>query len=188
MKYNIRIMSKDEAIHFNNTYNDYEQYQMISIIDTGEEIDFKTNPSVSLLKVYFDDITPNGIKLSSKCKLMSQSQAEIIKETIDKCIKEDITNIIIHCTAGISRSGAIGCILARYLNGDDIYLFHTGKYLPNEYVYELMCKTFGLIFSQEEFKKRLKISSKKCHEDLKGYGDFGINLDDMFGGNKHEKY
>jgi len=182
VKYNIKIMGKDEAVNFNNTYNGDKQYQMISIIDTGEEIDFKKNQSVSILKVYFDDITPIVVNKGSKCKLMNQSQADIIKEVIDDCIKEDITNIIIHCTMGISRSGAVGCVLARYLNSDDMYLFKTGKYLPNEYVYELMCEAFGLVFNQEEFKRRLKISSKKCHEDLKGYGNFGINLDDMFGG------
>lgn len=186
MKYNIKILSKDEAINFYNTYNGEEQIQLISIIDTGEEIDFKTNPSISLLKLYFDDITPKFVKLDSKCKLISLTQTEIIKETIDDCVENNITNIVIHCTAGISRSGSVGCILARYLNGDDMYLFQTGKYLPNEYVYELMCETFELTFNQEEFKRRLKISSKKCHEDLKGYGDFGINLDDMFGGEVNE--
>lgn len=182
MKYNIKILSKDEAINFYNTYKGDEQIQLISIIDTGEEIDFKTNPNIGLLKLYFDDISPIVVEKGSKCKLMSQPQADIIKEVIDDCIKDEITDVYIHCTMGISRSGAVGCVLARYLNGDDMYLFKTGKYLPNEYVYELMCNTLGLTFVQEEFKRRLKISSKKCHEDLKGYGDFGINLDDMFGG------
>lgn len=183
MRYNIKILSKDEAINFYNTYNNDEQIQLISIIDTGEEIDFKTNPSISLLKLYFDDITPRVIEKGSKCKLMSKSQADIIKEVIDDCIEDEITNIYIHCTMGISRSGAVGCVLARYLNGDDMYLFKTGKYLPNEYVYELMCETFGLTFDKSEFKRKKQISSKKCHEDLKGYGDFGISLDDMFGEN-----
>lgn len=181
MKYNINILSRHECILL-STRDLEEDCIIISINNSGEKTPIFDNTHIKgVLALTFDDITLEFVNKGSKGKLMELSDVEKIKTFIDT-YKNTITNIYIHCTMGISRSGAVGCILARYLNGDDMYLFKTGKYLPNEYVYKLMCDTFDLIFDKEDFKIKRKISSKKCHEDLKGYGDFGINLDDMFGG------
>lgn len=185
MKYNIDILSRHECILLSTRDLD-EDCIIISINNSGEKTHIFDNPHIKdVLALTFDDITLEFVNKGSKGKLMELSDTEKIKEFIDT-YKNTITNIYIHCTMGISRSGAVGCVLSRHLNNDDMYLFRTGKYLPNEYVYELMCNTFGLTFDKKEFKRKKQISSKKCHENLKGYGDFGINLDDMFGGKSNE--
>ena len=79
---------------------------------------------------------------------------------------------------GVSRSGAIGCLLARYLNKSDMYLFEKGKYMPNETVYKLGCKVFGLKWDKREFEYKCNISSKINDEILKN--EYGVNIDSMF--------
>ena len=110
---------------------------------------------------------------------MNEYQANKIWSFINK-YKDRVNNIIVHCTAGISRSGAVGCILARYLNRNDDYLLATGKYIPNKHVYKLMCEVFRLGYSEELFKEKIRIRNKGEKINLKGYGSYGLDLDDMF--------
>jgi len=184
MKYNIQIMSRYETILF-DTKDLTEDYIIISINSTKGETHhkFKNNRIKNVIYLDFDDITNeqyNKYNLTDS-KLMELSQAKQINEFIDT-YKDIVKNIVVHCSAGISRSGAVGCVLARYLNGDDLYLFQKGTISPNQYVSKLMCEAFNLEYNQEDFDRKLRISAKKCVENLKGYGDFGIDLNDMFGG------
>lgn len=175
MKYNIQIMGKRECTLY-SMKDLKEDYIVISLNDTGyNTVIYKNKHIVDKLKLWFDDIDipiPN-------CQLMLQIDAEKIKIFVDR-YKDKINNIIFHCTAGISRSGAVGCALSRYLNGDDEYLLATGKYIPNKHVYKLMCEVLGLDYSEEMFKEKLRIRNKGNRSNLKGYGDYGIDLDDMF--------
>jgi len=175
MKYNIQIMSKQECTLF-STKDLTEDYIIISINDTGHSTVIYNNKHIlNTLKLWFDDID----KPIPKSNLMVAQDAVKIREFIDT-YKDKVNNIIVHCTAGISRSGAVGCCLARYLNGDDEYLLDTGRYMPNKHVYEIMCRAFNLDYSEEMFKEKIKRSDRVCRNNLKGYGDYGIDLKDMF--------
>ena len=43
-----------------------------------------------------------------------------------------------------------------------------------------MCEALGLDYSEEIFKEKLRIRNKGNRSNLKGYGDYGVDLDDMF--------
>lgn len=175
LKYNIQILSKVECVQYSARELD-DNCIIISINDSNYTTTICHNPKIKgILNLEFDDIpkTVNGLKL------MTKSDTEQIKSFIDK-YKQDVFDIVIHCTAGISRSGAVGCCLARYLNGDDLYLFLTGKYLPNEYIYKELCETLGLDFDLKIFNEKLRLSNQVCKEKLKSYGKLGLDLSNMF--------
>lgn len=178
MQYNIQIMSKDEMTLF-STKDLAKDYIVVSINDTNHDTVIYDNKNIiDILYLHFDDI-PHIIPKKPELKLMHKHQAYSIKSFIDY-YKDKINNIIVHCTAGISRSGAVGCALSRYLNGCDNYLLATGRYIPNKHVYKLMCEVLSLDYSEEMFKEKLRIRNKGNRSNLKGYGDYGIDLDDMF--------
>lgn len=171
MKYNIEIMGKDECTMFSKETLD-KDYIIISINDTGYYTTVYSNPKIKGINaLWFDDITLKAHERDN-VKLMLPSQAEKIKNFIDK-YKGYVTNIVVHCTAGISRSGAVGCVIARYLNGDDEYLLKTGRYIPNKHVYKLMCEAFNLEYSDELFEKKLNVKYSKPNSN-------DLNLDDLF--------
>jgi predicted protein tyrosine phosphatase len=176
-EYNIEIMGKYECEMFSEEILD-EDYIIISINDTGYDTDIAENKHiVDCLKLWFDDIESGEI--DPKLKVITIEDAEEIKEFIDK-YKDSISNIVVHCTAGISRSGAVGCIIARYLNGDDVYLLETGKYIPNKLVYKTMSETFNLKYSESLFREKKRIRNGGNRKNLRGYGDYGISIEDMF--------
>lgn len=178
MKYNIQIMGKDECSLFSKK-DLTEDYIIISINDTGYDTNIYENKHIiDKLKLWFDDIT-YIIPVEPDLVLMSIEDTQKIKDFIDT-YKDEVTNIIVHCTAGISRSGAVGCTLARYLNNDDEYLLATGQYIPNKHVYKLMCEILRLDYSEGLFKEKLRVRNKGNRNNLKGYGDYGISIDDMF--------
>lgn len=151
-------------------------YIVISINDTNcNTVIYNNEHIVGRLKLWFDDID----RPIPDHQMMLTTDAQKVKQFID-AYKDKTTNIIVHCTAGISRSGAVGCTLARYLNNDDEYLLATGRYMPNKHVYKLMCEVLGLEYSEELFKDKVKRSDRACDNNLKGYGNYGLDLDDMF--------
>lgn len=175
MNYNIKILSKEECTLM-STRSLEEDCIIISINDTNcKTVIFENERILKVLKTTFDDIE---VELPI-FELFSMFHAEEIKNFVDS-YRDKVNTIIVHCTAGISRSGAIGCCLARYLNGSDEYLLKTGKYVPNKHIYKIMCKVLGLEYSNEMFKEKIRLRNKGNRKNLKGYGDYGIDLDDMF--------
>lgn len=155
MQYNIEILSKQECIIF-STRELNKDYIIISINDTNcDTVIFKNTHIKDVLKITFDDLT---FPIAGHTLIDDQISLKI-KNFIDS-YKDSIKNIIVHCTAGISRSGAVGCTIARYLNGDDSYLLQTGLYMPNKLVYKTMCNTLGLEFSEELFDEKLQLRIK----------------------------
>lgn len=175
MKYKIEIMSQEDALEFYDEYQNKEKYLLISISDKEGELIFEPKENIIVHQFYFADIEEEtGIP---GITLMSYGQANQIKFAVDKAINEGITNIIVHCYAGISRSGAVGCIIAKYLNNDDIYLWKQGGIAPNKFIYKLMSQAFNLEYTEKEFKYRQRINKRILD---RRFSDYGINIDDMF--------
>lgn len=152
MNYNINILSKAECTLFSTKDLD-ENYIIISINDTNCNTSiFKNSHIIDVHKTTFDDL----VKQIDGYTLFDSEKATKIKNFIDS-YKDSVFNIIVHCTAGISRSGAVGCAIARYLNGDDDYLLKTGLYIPNKLVYKTMCECLDLNYSEELFNKKLNL-------------------------------
>ena len=176
MLYNIIIMGRDECLDYaeelleNNTI-------IISVNDRDDNRAKFTenNKIIDILSLVFDDVEYE----IENTKLMSVEDSLEIKNYID-IYKERIQDIVIHCTAGISRSAAIGCALSRYLNGDDTNLFKTGQYMPNKHVYRLMCSALNLEYSEKLFKTKMSLSNRNSMKTTKGYSNYGISLEDMF--------
>lgn len=172
MRFKIDIMSKGECILFSSK-DLKDDCIIVSINDTNFDTVISENKRIiDIHKVWFDDIE-NAI--NPKLKLMTIDQAKGIKEFVDK-YKNKVDNIKIHCTAGISRSGAVGCVIARYLNNDDNYIWATGRYLPNKHVYKTMCEAFNLEYSDKLFEYKTKLKEG----NLKFCNDYGVNINDMF--------
>ena len=178
MKYNINIMSKQECTLYSTKDLD-DDCIVISINDSNCNTVIYNNSKIKdILKIHFDDITREA-KEKYKCngKLVTMEDLQQIKTFVDK-YKDNIHTIIVHCTMGVSRSGAIGCLLARYLYKSDMYLFKKGKYMPNKTVYKLGCEVFGLKWDKREFEYKCNISNKTNDEILKN--EYGVNIDSMF--------
>lgn len=178
MKYKIDIIGKHRCTAF-STRKLEDKCVIISINDTGcDTVILENEKIISVCKTWFDDIDDKKYEREN-LKLMSENQAKEIKNFIDT-YKNQVSHIVVHCTAGISRSGAVGCVIARYLNGDDSYLWSSGRYIPNKYVYKLMCKSFNLEYSDKLFENKSKLRYKGDRSLLKGHENYGVFIDDMF--------
>lgn len=102
------------------------------------------------LILHFDDACPSEVKASGiEWKLFSEEQAKAIKVFAEKAFREN-KRLIVHCTAGISRSGAVGSVLNNYFNKvtennpDDYEWFWTcgceRQISPNPYVTSILTK------------------------------------------------
>ncbi|MDD5662820.1 MAG: hypothetical protein PHT71_00990 [Victivallaceae bacterium] len=97
----------------------FRKYRIISI----NNVSFPAEPppfsarfrsALNLLTLFFDDVE-TGFPHA-----MTGEDARKIAEFI---VKPDQRPFLIHCTAGISRSGAVGEVLNRYFNRDDAEAF-----------------------------------------------------------------
>lgn len=116
----------------------------ISINDTSgtKEVPYFDNKK-NVKVMYFDDVEKDmeipiigtNDKISSKA--MTPLQAQELVQFI-KANKES-TVYMIHCTAGISRSGAVGLFINEYLEGDKEKFRKDNPYIqPSPYIYNLL--------------------------------------------------
>lgn len=69
------------------------------------------------LVLHFDDVTQGCIDAKySPYKVFNKALAKQIVKFLNEKLTTDINMIVVHCTAGISRSGAIGTVLNDYYN------------------------------------------------------------------------
>ena len=147
MQHNITVMSRGAAIEMSNTELDHDTV-IVSITGFGEEFpEFADNPHiVGVCYVQFDD-EEQGINA------MTDDNAREILNFISEWASEDV-DIVVHCSAGISRSAGVGAALMLILNGDDSDVFGSGKYAPNMNCYRKMLSAAGLGYSDEYFDKK----------------------------------
>lgn len=173
MVHTIRIISLYEA-ELLNTSEIEKDYIMISIVSSTQSYpQLNNSKQIGLLQLKIDDVIPEAVKSCSTCKLMTEEQARYILNFINE-YKDKVNTIYVHCELGIARSPAIGCIISRYLNGEDLSLFSLGEFIPNKFIYKIMCKVFGLDFKEMDFAYKLKISQEKLDERLKNGEPLGI--------------
>jgi predicted protein tyrosine phosphatase len=131
-------------------------WALISIYNDKLLIDIKEMEILKVLgcdnhiSLRFDDITKDRydieIKNNRKLNLFTKDQAEIIVNFINSIIKKpEIKTLVIHCAAGISRSGAVGLFACRYLHLSEYeFRSYNQQICPNEYVYDLLSDVSGL--------------------------------------------
>lgn len=149
---NILVLSKPE---FNDLMNQhikeeknvdkepFSKIAFISINDTsgmwGTSWFSEDHPNV--LRLWFDDTSKDGVPSptieSSSTKAMTIDQAKQIVEFIKK--NKDAKQFIVHCSAGISRSGAVGEFIADYIGFDrNEFLRDNPAIHPSPYVSSLL--------------------------------------------------
>ena len=89
-----------------------KDFRVISIINTSDNPLFMIE-SPNLLNLRFDDITDEKTAKDFNLILFNDEHVKAIFEFADN---ENDCPIIVHCTAGICRSGAVGEFLNDYLN------------------------------------------------------------------------
>lgn len=122
------------------------------------------------LSLTFDDITKenyerikvkfSNTKTFSGIKMFSKKDAQLIIDFIKKHKDGDEeTTLIVHCTAGVSRSGATGWFACKYLELDKNNFLQQNKNLyPNKYILEMLESMAGMIpTGKEEYENNFKV-------------------------------
>lgn len=129
------------------TYLDIEKkdYLMVSISDRGTLANmFAKDPHMKdVCFLYFDDVDNTN-------KAMHLEDAQRILETLDRCI-EEIEEIIVHCTAGVSRSAGTCAALMKILTDDDSQIFDSPRFRPNKHCYRTVLDAYFGSYSKPEF-------------------------------------
>lgn len=119
---------------------------LISITGSDDEVlDIKSSDKV--LKLVFDDIHPfTAITLQSckDCKVFNMSHALSIIKFLNVFHQDDEQHtLVVHCAAGICRSGAVGQFAQVFFSNMTNLDFNkvNPKILPNTWVRDLLCFT-----------------------------------------------
>jgi predicted protein tyrosine phosphatase len=134
----------------------YKKIVLISIIGTGgKERNYFSTSHSNVLNLKFDDVETNQyepvlvnrngklvvqqgrLKYSAMTKEQGQKIVDFVK-TIDP---EQVKVIIVHCAAGVSRSGAVGTFLSEYFADyvDNMEFHNTNPHIqPNPTVLRIL--------------------------------------------------
>lgn len=122
-----------------DTVDSFSGYAFISIqsskvLAPAEKPYFQKQHS-NALTITFDDITNNDTEVLtqySDCHLFTDQDAKTIYDFVKKNIGK---HFIIHCTAGISRSGAVGEFIQRVTESSySEFVRHNPNIHPNSFV------------------------------------------------------
>lgn len=100
----------------------------------------------NVLRLYFDDLVPTDPVLTDPIhkdtlKLFDISQAKKIVEFMKQFTWD--SSLLVHCAAGVSRSGAVGTFVARRMQVDGEDFTSERELAPNYYVLELLNFAWG---------------------------------------------
>jgi predicted protein tyrosine phosphatase len=111
-------------------------YAVISISGTrSEPARLPDDPNrVVTLRLKFDDINAPLEGLQHFTVVMARRVWNFALE----CRELNLPLMVVHCSAGISRSPGIAAAIAKVFHGDDSYYFKV--YLPNSLVYRMLLK------------------------------------------------
>ncbi|MDO8640096.1 MAG: hypothetical protein Q7R33_00965 [Nitrosarchaeum sp.] len=137
-------------------------WALISIYNTQELLTFenvdilKALGCQEFLSMRFADITDKEIHkdlpIHYAKNLFTENQARRIVAFVDQINKLDIDILIVHCAAGISRSGAVGVFVTRYLKLDEAIFRQTNPQVtPNLYILTTLNHVSGLYDGYEKF-------------------------------------
>ena len=132
---------KDQLIDDHNVEDRLTSAALISINDTHGQwsVSWFNRDHPNVLRLWFDDVeNDNETSPTNKGtnRAFTEKQAQQI---IDFALDNRGREFIIHCTAGISRSGAVGQFLLDFLNGDKEYFKKTNPHInPNGHISRIL--------------------------------------------------
>ena len=110
---------------------------LISINDTHGQwsVSWFHRDHPNVLRLWFDDVE-NDYEVSPTNKGQNRAfTKEQAQQIIDFALDNRDREFIVHCTAGISRSGAVGQFLVDFLEGDKEYFKRRSSHIsPNGHV------------------------------------------------------
>lgn len=123
-------------------HNAGENSMLIQIVDPGMEFPvpmhkFKETHQFQFLDLERDDDFPEELKISDS---QAAELVGLLQHALDKRM-----NIVVHCVAGVCRSGAV-CELGVMLGFNDCEVFRS----PNLLVKHKMMKVLGMTYDEDE--------------------------------------
>ena len=137
LDFKIRVFSRQRMVDLYDNHPDIlDRHRIISVSSPGELSPFEDVEHPNLLKLYFDDVeVQSRSRLHPGYEMFSQEDAKKVIGFLKGCDQ----NLIVHCHAGVSRSGAIGLFAAEYLNADLDYFYRMNPQIwPNQRVLRLL--------------------------------------------------
>ena len=130
------VMSREQAKNYTFSEQEKVPYIMISINDANSMLNmFKADPMLKgVCFLCFNDVD-NGFLA------MQKKDAKKILQFVDEHIF-DISEIIVHCGAGISRSAGVCAALMKILTLCDNQIFDSPKYKPNMHCYRTILDAY----------------------------------------------
>lgn len=124
----------------------------LSIRGTDEETPDLSTPGGSSCYLCFDDVEDDSVP---GCTPMSDAQATLVANFLAELTASDPATLIVHCSAGISRSAGVAAAIHDALrwpvaNARDDNVFRDGKFAPNMHCYRTMLRALGGDVTQEE--------------------------------------
>jgi len=96
------------------------------------------------------DVTPKA--LDHGLRLFDETDAQKILDFVKVVNDEPIGTLVVHCDAGISRSGAVGLFISRLLGLDEKEFRKTNRIIhPNNYVYGVLTEVSGMNKDYEKY-------------------------------------
>jgi protein-tyrosine phosphatase len=144
----------------------FKRWYLISIHNDEEDVllnkeavnFYKLLGMVDYLDLKFWDLDKknyNKIKLKySDASLFNEKKAKAIIKFLSN-IKLDLleANLVIHCHAGISRSGAVGTFACEYLQLSYLEFIKENPYiLANQYVLDILKKVSGIYINRDYYR------------------------------------
>ncbi len=136
----IEVMNHSNAEEYSLKYNDITSV-IISITNCGDSKAFIIPNNASKVKdvlhLQFNDTD----KIDDYSGAMEEKDAELIADFISKHISNNklmVDKLIVHCTAGQSRSAGVAAAILKVYTGDDSQIFNNKKYTPNMLCYRLV--------------------------------------------------
>ena len=107
-------------------------------IGTSENIELPKNDNrIAELFLLFDDFDTN--KYEKRFQEVPQHYNlftdKMAKEILGFVISHPCGVLLVNCEAGISRSAGVAAAIGKVFNGDDTFVFNSGRYMPNMLVY-----------------------------------------------------
>lgn len=153
-----QAISEVEAIQL--SYQDNLDSTLLISITCPETKDlpkFHLNESILYIhRMKFHDLNK---AYNEDCQLLTKDQVLELQSIVDG-YKDQIKQIVVHCTAGISRSSAIAAELALYLGDSDDFIWTTKQYLPNKHCFTLMNQVLALGLTKDAINQRYQTNQQ----------------------------
>ena len=129
----IHVLSRHDMSHFQSN----DPYIVISVSDPGSKrVSLRSCPNrLDVLSLQFHDLDYSSDRGGV---LFTESDASQIVNFVK--LWPELTTIVVHCEAGISRSAGIGAAISKFYNGNDREFYERRR--PNSRVYSLLLNAF----------------------------------------------